>query len=74
MAVYVDGCFWHRCPQHGTAPKANNEWWRKKLDANVLRDRDTDEQLRAAGWTVVRIWEHEPASEAVDRITVAVSL
>lgn len=59
VVVFVDGCFWHGCPMHGTQPKANAEWWRSKLEANVARDRDTDERLRAAGWRVVRIWEHE---------------
>ncbi len=59
VAVYVDGCFWHRCPLHATTPRSNQEWWTAKLDANVARDRATDEELSAAGWTVVRVWEHE---------------
>ena len=59
VAVFVDGCFWHCCPIHGTWPKANAEWWREKLLGNQKRDRDTDERLAAEGWTVVRIWEHE---------------
>ena len=68
IAVFVDGCFWHRCPDHGTDPAANGAWWRAKLDANVSRDRDTDCRLAQAGWTVVRIWEHEPPAVAADRV------
>lgn len=68
VAVYVDGCFWHSCPDHATRPKANAEWWREKLERNVERDRDTDAQLREAGWEVVRIWEHEAVGDAVERI------
>ncbi|MCO1658904.1 very short patch repair endonuclease [Pseudonocardia humida] len=59
IAVFVDGCFWHACPQHGTRPKSNAEWWTDKLDRNVQRDRDTDRLLREAGWVSVRVWEHE---------------
>ena len=59
LAIFVDGCFWHGCPKHGTRPKANAEWWDSKLQANVARDRDTDARLIAAGWKVVRLWEHE---------------
>lgn len=73
VAVFVDGCFWHRCPDHGTTPRANREWWDHKLDGNVQRDRDTDARLRAAGWLVVRIWEHETAADAVVRVEQAVS-
>lgn len=68
VAVFVDGCFWHDCPIHGSSPKSNSEWWRNKLVANVTRDRDTDERLRAAGWTVVRVWEHEQPDAAADLI------
>ncbi|EOM74595.1 DNA mismatch endonuclease Vsr [Rhodococcus rhodnii] len=71
VAVYVDGCFWHRCPQHATAPKNNAQWWADKLAANVARDRDTDARLREAGWTVVRVWEHEAPGEAADRVDAA---
>lgn len=67
--MFVDGCFWHRCPEHGTLPKANARWWRDKLDANVSRDRDTDARLQAAGWTVVRVWEHDAAQEAAASIS-----
>ena len=68
VVVFVDGCFWHRCPQHATSPRHNGEWWRAKLDANVARDRATDRRLADAGWRVVRIWEHEALNDAVARI------
>ncbi|EGD23694.1 DNA mismatch endonuclease Vsr [Prescottella equi ATCC 33707] len=71
VAVYVDGCFWHSCPQHATSPKNNAQWWADKLAANVVRDRDTDTRLADAGWTVVRIWEHEDPTEAADRVQAA---
>ena len=65
LAVFVDGCFWHRCPEHATFPRANAEFWEQKLARNVERDRDTDARLRASGWQVIRIWEHvEPAVAA----------
>ena len=66
ISIFVDGCFWHRCPDHGTAPKNNSEWWASKLDENIARDRRKDAQLRDLGWTVVHVWEHEkPAVVAV---------
>jgi DNA mismatch endonuclease, patch repair protein len=68
VAVYVDGCFWHSCPEHGTRPKANSDWWERKLARNSERDRETDRTLREHGWEVVRIWEHEDPVEAVDRV------
>lgn len=70
VAVYVDGCYWHSCPEHATVPKTNRDWWITKLKANVARDRDTDAQLVAAGWEVVRVWEHESVTAAADRIEV----
>jgi len=73
VAVFVDGCFWHRCPQHGTEPKANAAWWKVKLDRNVDRDRETDQVLTAAGWTVIRVWEHEDPIEAARRVVTAVN-
>lgn len=72
VAVYVDGCFWHRCPIHATTPKANSEWWTAKLDANVRRDVDTDRRLAEAGWSVIRVWEHEDVVTAADLIEAAV--
>jgi DNA mismatch endonuclease (patch repair protein) len=68
VAVFVDGCFWHVCPEHATAPRANGAWWAAKLAGNVARDRDTDARLAEAGWTVVRVWEHESVTEAADRV------
>lgn len=59
VAVFVDGCFWHACPDHGVFPKNNREWWREKLDRNVARDREKDRKLSELGWTVVHVWEHE---------------
>jgi DNA mismatch endonuclease (patch repair protein) len=63
VVVFVDGCFWHGCPRHATQPKANADWWRDKLAANVARDRRTDAELAARGWRVLRYWEHEPPTE-----------
>ncbi|QBJ96826.1 very short patch repair endonuclease [Rhodococcus sp. ABRD24] len=74
VAVYVDGCFWHSCPQHATAPKNNAQWWADKLAANVVRDRDTDVRITAAGWRVVRVWEHENPAEAADRVQAALTV
>lgn len=68
VAVFVDGCCWHCCPEHATHPKANAAWWRVKLRGNVLRDRDTDQRLRAAGWKVLRVWAHEDPIRAARRI------
>ena len=71
-AVFVDGCFWHRCPIHGSAPKSNVDWWAAKLDANVARDRETDAEMIASGWEIVRVWEHEDPSQAATRIEAVV--
>lgn len=68
VVVFVDGCFWHSCPTHGTVPRSNREWWVAKLRANVERDRETDHLMRETGWQVLRAWEHEPCSEALPRI------
>ncbi|MFD9480936.1 very short patch repair endonuclease [Streptomyces nojiriensis] len=66
IAVFLDGCFWHGCPQHATQPKANAEWWRTKLGKNMARDRETRAHLEAAGWIVLRFWEHEEATAIAD--------
>ena len=68
VAVFVDGCFWHRCPEHGSVPRANRVWWLAKLDANVERDLDSNRELTSAGWLVIRVWEHEDPVKAADRI------
>jgi DNA mismatch endonuclease, patch repair protein len=73
VAVYVDGCFWHGCPQHATWPKQNAEFWRDKIETNRRRDADTDRQLTESGWLVVRVWEHEDAEEAAARVAAAVA-
>ena len=72
VAVFVDGCFWHGCPEHGTSPKANGSWWRKKLEANRRRDIDSSDRLRQLGWEAVRVWEHEDPMEAASRIELTV--
>lgn len=72
VAVMVDGCFWHGCPEHGTSPKSNAEWWRAKINRNKERDLATTQALTAAGWMVIRIWEHEDAEQAAARIAVEV--
>jgi DNA mismatch endonuclease (patch repair protein) len=64
VAVFVDGCFWHGCPEHGTRPKENAEWWLAKLDANRSRDADTNRELADAGWRVLRFWQHADPTDA----------
>jgi DNA mismatch endonuclease, patch repair protein len=71
VAVMVDGCFWHGCPQHATWPKQNAHWWRAKIEGNIVRDRDTDKRLARAGWLAIRVWEHEDPAEAAERIATA---
>jgi DNA mismatch endonuclease (patch repair protein) len=73
LAVFIDGCFWHQCPDHSHVPRANPGYWERKLARNVERDAQVTKALTAAGWTVVRIWEHEPATEAADRIAETVA-
>lgn len=72
VAVFVDGCFWHSCPEHGTTPRANREWWRTKLELNVARDRRNDTALAQAGWRVIRIWEHVLVTAAADHVCQAI--
>jgi DNA mismatch endonuclease, patch repair protein len=72
VAVFVDGCFWHACPEHGSQPKNNDWYWSPKLAKNVERDRAADEALTQAGWTVVRLWEHLPLPDAVEVVIAAV--
>ena len=68
LAVFLDGCFWHRCPEHGSSPRANSNYWSTKLDRNVERDQRVLVALDAAGWSVLRIWEHVPANVAADQV------
>ena len=72
VAVFVDGCFWHGCPDHGTWPKSNVEFWRDKIETNRRRDLDTNRCLEVLGWKVVRIWEHEDPDVAAERIAAVV--
>jgi len=74
VAVFVDGCFWHCCPAHGTWPSVNGQYWSDKLRRNVERDRRVAEALTSAGWDVIRVWEHEPPDEAAGRIERLVEL
>ena len=67
LAVFVDGCYWHGCPQHATKPRTNAAFWRKKFAANKARDLLVNRTLRKAGWRVVRIWEHELERKNVHR-------
>ncbi len=62
IAVFVDGCFWHGCRRHIGWPKSNIDWWKQKIDRNRKRDKDTDRRLKQAGWTVIRVWEHDDPS------------
>jgi DNA mismatch endonuclease, patch repair protein len=72
-AVEVRGCFWHGCPDHGTAPKANGAWWASKLAMNAQRDANTASQLEEAGWALVVVWEHEDPGVAAERVATVVA-
>lgn len=72
VAVFVDGCYWHGCPEHYVRPKTNEEYWSGKVAVNVTRDRDTDARLTQAGWLVLRFWEHEPPEDCAVRIAAEV--
>lgn len=73
VAVFVDGCHWHGCPEHGPKRHLTNGWyWSEKIASNVRRDRDTDERLASSGWRVVRVWEHKDPAEAAETIASAV--
>lgn len=73
VAVFVDGCFWHGCPEHVTWPRRNAEFWRAKIEGNRARDRDTDARLAELGWLSLRVWEHESPDEAALRVAEAVA-
>lgn len=68
IAVFVDGCFWHGCPEHASWPKQNAEFWRQKIETNRARDLDTDSRLVALGWEPIRVWEHESPASAAKKI------
>lgn len=72
IAVFIDGCFWHGCPVHATHPKQNSDYWGPKLAANIARDADTNALLVAAGWAVLRFWEHQTPEDVAERIATAV--
>ena len=73
VAVFVDGCFWHGCSQHGVRPSSNADWWAVKVAANRSRDADTVRVLHAAGWTVLRFWEHEDPGAVAQAVWDAVA-
>jgi DNA mismatch endonuclease (patch repair protein) len=68
VAVFIDGCFWHGCPTHGTTARANAAFWAEKIERNRERDRDTDQRLAEAGWAVVRAWEHQEPAEVAGTV------
>lgn len=68
VAVFLDGCFWHGCPEHHTVAKTNAEYWAEKVRLNRARDQETDRLFTEAGWRVLRVWEHEDPAEAARRI------
>lgn len=68
LAVFIDGCFWHSCPEHSRPPATHADYWQPKLRRNAERDRETTAMLQAEGWTVLRIWEHTDAADAVAQI------
>ena len=74
IAIFIDGCFWHKCPLHWKAPHRNSAWWTEKIDSNARRDQETSDLLKQRGWLVIRVWEHEPADAVVRRIIKAVCL
>jgi DNA mismatch endonuclease (patch repair protein) len=73
VAVFIDGCFWHGCPLHGTKPATNSDYWLPKLEANQRRDKSNTQRLEAAGWTVIRAWAHEDPPEVALRVETALS-
>ena len=73
IAVFVDGCFWHGCPEHATWPKRNADFWRQKIEANRRRDAETNARLQANGWTALRFWSHESPVEAAQTVARVVA-
>lgn len=72
VAVFIDGCYWHGCPEHYVSPKTNPGYWSEKVARNVARDRDTDQRLKEAGWHVLRFWEHESPGDCALKIVAEV--
>jgi DNA mismatch endonuclease (patch repair protein) len=73
VAVFLDGCFWHGCPEHHSLAKTNSDYWAEKLRRNRERDAETDRLLKEAGWSVIRVWEHEDPAEAALRVAEVVN-
>jgi DNA mismatch endonuclease (patch repair protein) len=73
LAVFVDGCFWHKCPLHGVRPRSNPAYWNAKLGSNVARDATATAALEETGWHVVRVWEHVPSEEAAIKVASALN-
>ncbi|MFF5917753.1 very short patch repair endonuclease [Streptomyces flavochromogenes] len=73
VAVFIDGCYWHGCPEHYVAPRTNTGYWSDKVARNMSRDSDTNQRLEEAGWTVLRFWEHESPEECAMRIAAEVA-
>ena len=73
IAVFVDGCYWHGCPEHHTQPATNSEYWADKIAGNISRDAETTDHLQRAGWTVLRFWEHENPEAVADRVQETVN-
>jgi len=73
VAVFIDGCFWHGCPEHSQRPKTNSGYWGPKIARNIERDREQTVRAETAGWRVIRIWEHEGLDEAIARVEAAIT-
>jgi len=73
VAVFIDGCFWHGCPKHGTSAKENAKFWRDKIRTNKARDLDTNKRLKKDGWLVIRAWEHEDPEKVSSKIAAKVN-
>ncbi len=73
LAVFIDGCYWHGCPEHYVPPKTNSGYWSDKVARNMTRDADTNQRLKEAGWTVLRFWEHESPDDCALAIVDTVS-
>lgn len=73
LAIFIDGCFWHSCPEHGRKPGVNQRYWSPKLEGNARRDREQTQALQENGWTVLRFWEHEDIEAVVEQICSALS-
>ncbi|ACU70338.1 DNA mismatch endonuclease Vsr [Catenulispora acidiphila DSM 44928] len=74
VAVFIDGCFWHGCPEHHRASHVNASYWKEKIATNKARDADTERRLQVAGWTVIRAWEHEAPDAVADRVIATVRI